>query len=259
MSWHYSQALAAAFSEGSCVGSDVSVPSKLNPTQEPSSAPARMTAHSRRSLFGTMFAPLTDTLGEELLTWFRAGFLAKTSAPQERAQESTAQSLDCGEKWRGWLARYSRDTSSWKIHQCSLFADLEPCSVTWPKWGLMRDGACWEQMMSERHTSENASGLLLPTLTVCGNYNRKGASKTSGDGLATAIKRLPTLTRHDSKNNGPSQLKRHEPGLRVVAAGGGPLNPTWCEWFMGFPLEWTALQHSETLKFQQWLNSHGIP
>jgi len=28
---------------------------------------------------------------------------------------------------------------------------------------------------------------FAPTPTVCGNYNRKGASKTSGDGLATAI------------------------------------------------------------------------
>lgn len=49
--------------------------------------------------------------------------------------------------------------------------------------------------------------VILPTLTVCGNYNRKGASPTSGDGLATAV--------------------------------GGRLNPTWCEWFMGFPLGWT--------------------
>lgn len=47
----------------------------------------------------------------------------------------------------------------------------------------------------------------LPTPTRCGNYNRKGASPTSGDGLATAV--------------------------------GGRLNPTWCEWYMGFPLGWT--------------------
>ena len=39
---------------------------------------------------------------------------------------------------------------------------------------------------------------LLPTLTVNGNHNRKGASKTSGDGLVTALMRfLPTLTAHD--------------------------------------------------------------
>ena len=31
-----------------------------------------------------------------------------------------------------------------------------------------------------------------PTPTVDGNYNRKGLSKTSGDGLATAVKKWPT-------------------------------------------------------------------
>jgi len=48
----------------------------------------------------------------------------------------------------------------------------------------------------------------MPTLTVCENYNKKGLSPTSGDGLATVI--------------------------------GGRLSPTWCEWYMGFPLEHTA-------------------
>jgi hypothetical protein len=33
-----------------------------------------------------------------------------------------------------------------------------------------------------------------PTPTVCGNYNRKGASTTSGDGLATAVRMWPTPT-----------------------------------------------------------------
>lgn len=51
------------------------------------------------------------------------------------------------------------------------------------------------------------------TPTVKGNYNRAGSSPKSGDGLATQV--------------------------------GGVLNPTWVEWLMGFPAEWTALEHSE--------------
>jgi len=38
----------------------------------------------------------------------------------------------------------------------------------------------------------------------------------------------------------------------------GTLNPTWIEWLMGFPLGWTDCDASATLKFQQWLHSHGI-
>ena len=56
-----------------------------------------------------------------------------------------------------------------------------------------------------------------PTPTVCGNYNRKGASATSGDGLATVV--------------------------------GGALNPTWVEWLMGWPLGWTDLKPLATDKF----------
>ena len=51
----------------------------------------------------------------------------------------------------------------------------------------MLDGDCWELTTWERRTKEIGYGLL-PTPTVCGNYNRKGASKTSGDGFSTAWK-----------------------------------------------------------------------
>ena len=52
------------------------------------------------------------------------------------------------------------------------------------------------------------------TPTVNGNYNRKGSSKTSGDGLATQV--------------------------------GGKLNPQWVEWLMGFPIGWTDCEDSAT-------------
>ena len=55
---------------------------------------------------------------------------------------------------------------------------------------------------------------MWPTPTVNGNYNRAGASAKSGDGLATAA--------------------------------GGPLNPPWIEWLMGFPPGWTDCGPSAT-------------
>jgi hypothetical protein len=83
---------------------------------------------------------------------------------------------------------------------------------------------------------------LWPTPTVKWNHNRKGLSTRSGDGLATAVKRLPTPTTQDAHNNGgPAQGIRNTPPLNSVA--GGPLNPTWVEWLMGFPTGWTGLEH----------------
>jgi len=129
----------------------------------------------------------------------------------------------------------------------------------------------------------------LPTLTVNGNNNRKGLTAKSGDGLATAVRRLPTLTASDATagpedrgrvdrrgvkggtlgnlahavkrvptlaardyrhpNSPASQAKRNagkNRGQQLPNQIGGPLNPTWCEWFMGFPAGWTELEDSGT-------------
>lgn len=124
---------------------------------------------------------------------------------------------------------------------------------------VKRDGARVDCPAEHRRNSPPLIAMLnkLPTLTVCGNYNRKGASPESGDGLATALKKLPTLTAQDAKNcGGPSQMERNTPPLNALA--GGPLNPEWCEWFMGCPLGWTELSALETDRFRQWCASHGV-
>ncbi len=50
----------------------------------------------------------------------------------------------------------------------------------------------------------------------------------------------PTLTVQDAKNNGgPSQHLRKQKPLNAEIDG--PLNPEFCEWFMGYPIGWTEL------------------
>lgn len=96
----------------------------------------------------------------------------------------------------------------------------------------------------------------LPTPTVSGNNNKLGASEKSGDGLATAVRRLSTPTCQDAKNNGAtSQRERNTPPLNTQI--GGPLNPPWVEWLMGWPIGWTDLNAPATDSFQQWCASHG--
>lgn len=103
--------------------------------------------------------------------------------------------------------------------------DLEKFSGAYPKSGVMQNGKLLAQEVLERHILESESfslptpqayssgqsrrpgqtkldgklRSLLPTPSVCGNHNRKGASKTSGDGLVTALQKLlPTPTAADA-------------------------------------------------------------
>jgi len=42
-----------------------------------------------------------------------------------------------------------------------------------------------------------------------------------------------------------------------LPATGGKLNPTWTEWLMGWPLDWTDCAASVTDKYREWLQQHG--
>jgi hypothetical protein len=250
-----SQELVEEYSEGSCSDGELSAPLNGNLMPQAYCSQDKMTGCSRLSRFGMTFRLLTEDRGEALLMSYLEGFPARTLAQREKALESTANDQECGEKWRGSWVKYDHATSSWKTHQCSLLGDLEPFSETWPQWGLMRDGECWEQPTLELRIRGTESGLW-PTPTVNGNYNRKGLSPTSGDGLATAVMKWPTPTAHNAKEtNAPSEAKRNEPTL--ASRVGGKLNPMWTEWLMGFPLEWTDLKPLETDRFQQWQQQHG--
>lgn len=44
---------------------------------------------------------------------------------------------------------------------------------------------------------------------------------------------------------------------QMTAGNGGQLNPTWTEWLLGWPLEWTALKPLATAKFRQWRQLHS--
>jgi hypothetical protein len=209
--------------------------------------------------------------------------------------------------------------------------DLSACSLTLPKWGSMRDGVLLERMTLALPTAANDAGLwrtptvgmlnadrakdpeytarkeakgqtitladqvknprMWPTPTVCGNHNRKGASATSGDGLATAVKNWPTPTASlGTKGGRVTPRKSREGGTLIESVSsrsfatptardwrsgkaseatmgrnsrplseqiGGQLNPNWVEWLMGWPLGWTDLKPLEMDKCRNARQKHG--
>ena len=113
--------------------------------------------------------------------------------------------------------------------------------------------------MSVRRTGATASGSW-PTPTVHGNYNRKGASAKSGDGLATAVakrERFATPMARDWRSGKVSDVTRRKNSRPLSEQIGGLLNPQWVEWLMGWPIGWTDCAASATAKFRGLPPPHG--
>lgn len=240
MSWMISAALMKAYENSHCLPAqeedclpasclDGELSARSNGTNTPLAyLPAdKMTDFCRLSQSGMTFKPLTESLGADVLTWFLAGSHAKTSALPEKELGLTVSGRECGSTWRASLAKYDPVSSSWKTAQPSLLEDLEPSLVTWPQSGMTRNGECWERPALERRTSVTGCGLWLPTPTA---HNAKEAAH-------------------------PSEYKRNCPTLATHA--GGPLNPQWTEWLMGWPIGWTDLKPLETAKFLSVQQKHS--
>lgn len=283
MAWIFSKALmdrysispclpaqAAEYSADSCLAGELYVPSSATSTPPARSWQGKTTDASIRFRSGMTFALSTEQRGADVLTSFLEAFPVRTSAPQEREQESTASEADSGPKWPASLAKYDQGSRSWKTRQCLLHGGLAEFSATWPKWGMTRGGALYQLPMPSglaairlyiTNVVACGSSERVPTPTVCGNYNRKGASKTSGDGLATYVKKTPekvaTPTARDWKSGKASQATMERNSRPLSEQVGGNLNPQWVEWLMGWPIGWTEQSALETDKFRQWRRSHG--
>ena len=213
--------------------------------------------------YGTMSEPSTDS--RDSLISSREDFLARISAWRGRVRASQESDQVFGRNSTELSAKYDPHSHSLRTSQCSLFGEELESLQTLPKSGMMLNGALYQLRMSSgleairNHppfiTAENASSLLrLPTPTICGDCNRKGASKTSGDGLRTVVMRLPTPNAGDLKagfSNAPdrsqSSLPRSVAYLEGKSSGKrGGVNPNWKEWLMGFPIGWSDLNVSAT-------------
>ena len=221
MSWLFSRALVAAYSAANSSGGEPCAPLNVTPSPRPFWRNDKTMDVVSRSPFGLTWRRLTDDRGAELLTWFRAGFPARTSVAPERAQESKARKAGSGGSLPGYLAKFDPATRSWRTPQCSLFGGSEEFSATWPRWGMMRAGECYPlptpsglsalRAVIDRHltTCGNESGLSPRMQTPVsddaverteGKFNSRGEPK-----LSAQVIRMPTA--RVSSANGPSQAE----------------------------------------------------
>jgi len=214
---------------------------------------------------GTMCKLSTASLGEGVSMSCAEDFPARTLAPLEKAQESTASALECGATWRESSVKFDLVSLSWKTHRCLWEEVLPWCSVILPKWGMMRGGELWERTTQALHTSENESGfwptprcqmtrpdrarhdltnghkcnleevVAVRTWPTPRNCSAMAASITQESAWADRFPNLetvvgrrtwPTPTAHNAKEcDAPSEAHRNEPTLTHQARGGDKTLP----------------------------------
>jgi DNA (cytosine-5)-methyltransferase 1 len=263
------------------------VPLNGKPIQQAYCAPDKMTKFSRLSRFGMTYKPLTENLGEELLTLYLEDFHAKTSAQQDEAQELTENDQVCGSTWQGSLARLDPDTLLWKTAQCSLLEDLELSLQTFPRWGLMQNGALYPLPTLVQTISEKESGLEpnnetffhTPNTTGMdgGSNSRKALKKRlvwptpiasrggawRGDGQVSMIaKNVETYEEYLLLTNGTSKSKRDRFWPTPLASDWKPRGPNSKQQGLGEKVKWPTPTANEdacgkpTGKMQKMLGNH---
>ena len=226
MSWHYLRGGGEEFLQDICSGGELCVPLKSKITHAEFYCNGKLMDSYLDSLSGTTSQPSTANLGGERSKSSQVDFPVRTYQQQESVQDSKESDQDSGGKWHASFAKYNPDSHSLRTHQCSLFEDSTEYCVTLPRWGSMRTGECWEQQMLEQNTNATESGLWATPTTPSGGGNCGGSGA-----YKNALKN----------------------GTHIPHS----INPNLYEWLMGFPIGWTDLNASVTLKHPFAQPQHG--
>jgi hypothetical protein len=137
----------------------------------------------------------------------------------------------------------------------------------------LHGGEKWPTPCARDHKGVSGSGRQAkrgnPQDTLCNAV----AGRTWPTPAASEVIKIPATANYGQKglNNHPAirgnpireKMQKNRKGMDGGAktrqtAGLAQLNPTWVEWLMGWPLEWTDLKPLATDKFREWLRSHGV-
>ena len=140
-----------------------------------------------------------------------------------------------GQSMPALLGKYDPATCSLRTSQRLLFEGSQESLQTLPRWGWMRDGACWGLMMSGPYIIANASGFLpTPTVSDANGSGRFQPRNQVSDGQNQSLRDYFSL-----KHNWLY------PPVVIV------------EWLMGYPIGFTAFEPLAMGRYHSWQQQHG--
>lgn len=186
-------------------------------------------------LFGTICEPSQE---DAFVDWW-IGLLEASRASRTQSQER------CGEQMMtetsstpsaSSLARWSRESSSWKMSAGSLPGmGLDDSLDAWPPSGSMRNGAVYRHPMSVPPIIASASSFW-PTPAARDYKGANSSIHCSEVGTGRKhLDQLPNFVAH----LWPGLPDQTQTGAEPPNTSGRRLNPAWVEWLMGFPAWWS--------------------
>ena len=236
---------------------------RSTPTASGCSSSGSRTGSSTTPRSGTTPAPSPVKSSGARSTSFRRAFLASRSVWRVGGKGKRTNAT-VGHGSLGAFAKFDHATCSLRMSQGflpGLMGTSVRYSQSFPPSGMTSGGRVYRLPNVEPPTSVTGYGSLLPTPSAV-SYGTN-----LGGGAGRVGKERPSLqhmarhnmwpTTQDAKNNGgPAQQRRNTPPLNALV--GGPLNPDWVEWLMGWPIGSSALQPLETESLRSWLRLHGV-
>lgn len=294
MSWHYLPELVGASSAESCSAGGVSARWKKSRTDAKCSCGGKGTVCYPCSRAGTTSAPSTADPG---VASFISSLAACPAHPGAVPGGGWASRMigTCGRRWQESLGKsrhslFLSKTSADQGHSCGW------CALTSNEWDIAcrrtpllpppawvrdifdgaalylpmlirRDGRTFvgSQSTPSRKGGKTLGERFLPTLCAAGSGSNVGGAQGCNGPLRrpiqTLVRHAPTLVASSVRESTGKKNGRSSNGIvaqATRASSGGALNPEWAEWYMGFPIGWTALEPLAMPRYQQWLDGHGM-
>ena len=190
---------------------------------------ASLTEH--QSTATSVHSSVTGTpqhIREWLMSSQAASHVSRSALPEINLEQMTP--VICGPQLSQPLARYDPDTHSWRTCQGWLLADISaPSWETWPKAGMVLDGAFCPQSRWEHRTREIGSGSSRWTTPTATDYKRRGriTKNMSGSSLPQQLntpERWPTPTTQQN-NQVKGNAAHPKRGTTLAGAIGGAAEP----------------------------------
>ena len=201
-------------------------------------------------------------------TWYSEDSHARTSALQELERAWQESAVDFSSKLSDSSRKLGLLLYSSKTCQRFALADFVKLSEHLPSFGMtvagllclprrleprtcVKDGSFWPTPVANDDNKTPEAHMRMKANMPGGPRKKCTSLNVMVKGIERGFWPTPTASAASKGIRSPEGAKAEIARKRLngvdlnTAVGGGKLNPTWVEWLMGFPLEWTALKPLE--------------